>query len=134
MLYFGLISHHDQYRFYQHILSRGIQLIEDKKSWDSIMEFNTTEEIDQVPKYVNLSDFLKSNKNDPFPSHLNGIKNKSKLIMALRLCAMEAGFLLCLRTSKCESQLNKHHVVYLTMQCQHGIKFRHRSNSNARKC
>ena len=68
------------------------QHIEDKKSWDSIMEFNTSEEIDQFPNYVNLSDVLKSNENYPFPSHLNGIENKSKLIMALRICATKAGF------------------------------------------
>ena len=68
------------------------------------MEFNTTEEIDQFPNYVKLIDVLKSNENYLFPSHLNGIENKSKLIMALRICAMKAGFWLALRTSKCESQ------------------------------
>ena len=94
------------------------------------MEFNTTEEIDQDTPYVNLSNSLKSNENYPFPSHFNGVENKSKLMMALRLSAMKAGFCLCLRTSKCESQLNKHHLAYLTIQCQHGIKFRHHPNLN----
>ena len=110
------------------------QHIQDKKSWNSTMEFNTTEQIDQEPVYVNLSNFLQSNDNYPFPSHFNGIQNKSKLIMALRLSAMKAGFWLCLRTSKCESQLNKHQMAYLTLQCQHGIKFRHRPNSSTRNC
>ena len=54
--------------------------------------------------------------------------------MTLRTCEMKAGVWLVLWTSKCESQLNKHHLAYLTMQCQHGIKFIHNPNSNARKC
>ena len=56
------------------------------------MEFNTSETLNDTPNYVNLSNILNSREKYPFPSYFNGIENKSKLVMALRICAMKAGF------------------------------------------
>ena len=46
--------------------------------------------------------------------------------MTLRISAIKVGFGLVLRSSKSGHQLDKHHLTYLNLQCQHGIRFHKR--------
>ena len=109
--------------------------LDQKKIWTSDLLFNLNDKLETDPEFVNLSEILKSRNNFAFPSHFNGVENKSKLIIALRLSAMKCGFWLVLRTSKSQKQLNKHHLAYLTLSCQHGVTFhRSRSVTNKRNC
>jgi hypothetical protein len=99
------------------------------------MQFNIKEDVNTNGDYINLSEVLKSTDDYAFPSHFNGIDNKSRLIIAIRLSAMKSGFMIIQRTCKSEKHLNKHHLAYLTLQCQHGIRYRRtRPSSNLRNC
>ena len=105
-----------------------------KQRWQCHLMFNTTESVDDEPHYVNLSEVLKSTENYPFPDHFDGIDNKTKLITALRISSIKAGFCIVVRSSKSGNHLNKHHSAYLNIQCQHSILYRKRSCGNVRKC
>ena len=91
--------------------------IEDKKTWQSDIQFNINQDINTDADYINLSEVLQSTNNYAFPSHFNGIDNKSRLIVAIRLSAMKSGFMVIQRTCKSEKQLNKHHLAYFALQC-----------------
>ena len=107
--------------------------IEDEKKWQSDIQFNINQVVNTDADHINLSEVLKSTNNYAFPSHFNGIDNKSRLIVAIRLSAMKSGFMVIQRKCKSEKQLNKHHLAYLTLQCQHGISFqRTRPSSSIR--
>ena len=73
--------------------------LDQKKIWTSDLLFNLNDKLETDPEFVNLSEILKSRNNFAFPSHFNGVENKSKLIIALRLSAMKCGFCLVLRVS-----------------------------------
>ena len=55
--------------------------------------------------------------------------------MELKLCAMKSGFALIQRSSKSTKQLQKLNLTcYLTLQCQHGIKFHGRNRNFDQVC
>ena len=66
--------------------------IKEKESCAYSIVFNINESIEEPPYYVSLSEVLKSEDNYAFPLHLNGFENKEKLLIALRVSAIKAGF------------------------------------------
>ena len=92
--------------------------------------FNVSRLSNEDPNYVDLCNILDGNELFKLPDHYNGIENKKKVTTELKLCAMKSGFALIQRSSKSTKQLQKLNLTcYLTLQCQHGIKF-HGQNRN----
>ena len=79
------------------------QLIEDRHSWYSQLEFNESPDIEDRPKFIDFSAEVMSQSPYIFPSHCDGVESKDKLITALRVMCMKAGFSLILRSSKSQS-------------------------------
>ena len=98
--------------------------IKQKETWNSAILFNIHHSLDKEPSFVNLSDYLVSSDNYAFPSHFDGIENKDKLLIALRIRALKSGFALVVRSSKSNAHLDKHHSAYIALSCQHGVVFR----------
>ena len=63
---------------------------EDEKPWQSNTQFNVNQDIHMNPDYINLSEVLKSTNNYAFSSHFNGVHNKTRFIIAIRLSAMKS--------------------------------------------
>ena len=99
-----------------------VSLKEKEKCHCSIM-FNANKIIQDDPKYVNLSEVFKHKDNYAFPSHLDGLENKSKILIALRISAVKSAFCFILRSSKSSTHLDKHYLAYLKLQCWHGTRF-----------
>ena len=94
------------------------------KGWKADMLFDIPSASEDEPDTINICKIMDSDKPYTFPSLYNGIDNKTKLLMDLKICAMKTGFALVHRSTVGNKQLeklNKH--AYITLQCQHGIKF-----------
>ena len=97
--------------------------------------FNVSRLSNEDPNYVDLCNILDGNELFKLPDHYNGIENKKKVTTELKLCAMKSGFALIQRSSKSTKQLQKLNLTcYLTLQCQHGIKFHGRNRNFDQVC
>ena len=98
------------------------QLIKERHSWYSQLEFNESSGIYDSPKFIDFSAEVMSQSPYIFPSHFDGVENKDTLITALRVMCMEAGFGSILRSSKSQKQLSKFHASCISLCCQQLVK------------
>ena len=92
---------------------QSTKLIKDRHSWYSQLEFNESPGIEDPPKFIDFSAEVMSQSPYIFPSHCDGVESKDKLITALRVMCMKAGFSLILRSSTSQKQLFKFHASYI---------------------
>ena len=90
-----------------------IESVKLKENWNCSILFSIRHSLSEDPEYVNLSEILQSEMNCKFPSHFDGIEQKDKLLIALRISALKSGFSLFIRSSKSLVQLDKHHSAYI---------------------
>ena len=76
-----------------------MQLMKDKHSWYSELEFNESPGIEDPPQYIDFSAEVTSQSPYIFPSHFDGVENKDQLITTLRVMCIKSGFNLILRSS-----------------------------------
>ena len=74
-----------------------IESVKLKENWNCSILFNIHHSLNEDPEFVNLSDFLQSGMNYKFPSHFDGIEQKDKLLIALRISTLKPGFSLFAR-------------------------------------
>ena len=95
------------------------------KVWGCKFELNLTDSNTAAPQYVDICSILDGKEIFILPKHYNGIQNRQKLITDLKVCAVKSGFALVHRSSKSDKQVKKDNLLaYITLQCQHGIKFK----------
>ena len=85
--------------------------------------------IEQEPILVNLSQYFRNGKPYTFPSHFDGIRNESSLVMQLKMASIQAGFLLTKRSSLTKTQMKtKYHSkstslwVVNTLGCMRNVR------------
>ena len=106
-----------------------------KENWNCSILLIIHHSLREDPEFVNLSDILQSEMNYKFPSRFDGIEQKDKLLIALRISALKSRFSLFIRSSKSLDQLDKHHSAYISLCCQHGALVRPKSSTlSKRKC
>ena len=66
---------------------------------------------------------MESNEHYYFPSHFNGLNNMNKIVLALRVMCIKAGFYLVHRSTKTKKQLAADHNAYITLCCQHSLMY-----------
>ena len=98
-------------------------VIEVDSHWSCDLHFNETENNKEPPKYVNFSDVMESNEHYNFPSHFNGLNNMNKIVLALRVMCIKAGFYFVHRSTKIKKQLTTDHNAYITLCCQHSLMY-----------
>ena len=112
-----------------------VQTIQDRKTWECSLLFNVEQDVTSEPTIVDLTSAMQSSQDYVFPSHFNGIDNKNRLSITLRVAAMKSGFMIVQRTCKSTKQLQSKHLAYITLCCQHGLIFqRNRPTKNSRSC
>ena len=110
-----------------------IESVKLKENWNCSILFNIHHSLSEDPEYVNLSEILESEVNNKFSSHFDGIGQKDKLLITLRISTLKSGFSLFVRSSKSLGQLDKHHSAYISLCCQHGALFRPKSSTLSKK-
>ena len=100
------------------------QYINDKKGWSAPLELNISPVSDPNPQYLDICTVLNGDTPIALPSQYNGLESKKRLIIDLKISAIKSGFALVQRTSKSQKQLkNDNLLCYISLRCQHGIKY-----------
>ena len=95
--------------------------IRNDSHWKCNLQFNEEENKEAEHKYIDFSSIMESNNLYFFPSHYNGIQNLNKMVLALRVMCIKAGFYLVHRSTKSPKQLAIGDAAYITLCCQHSL-------------
>ena len=93
------------------------------KGWPCQLNFNIEDSIDQPENLTDVCTIMSACQPFVLPNRFLGLDAKTKLLMELKISAMKAGFALVHRLSKSKKQLDAKYDVYLSLHCQHGLKY-----------
>ena len=93
------------------------------KGWPCQMNFNFEDSIDQPETRIDVCTTISASQSYVLPNGFLGLDAKSKLLTELKISAMKAGLALVHRLSKSKKQLDVKYDAYLSLHCQHGLKY-----------
>ena len=112
-----------------------LELSSNYKHWHCELPFTIDDKADSSESNeIDLCDTLIGDKPYVFPDRFSGSESKLQLLIELKPSAMKSGYNLVLRLSKSQKQLDNKHLAYLSLRCQHGVKYRAEKNKCKRVC
>ena len=94
------------------------------KGWCCQLCFNIGDKNQSlVNNEIDLCKVLSGDQPYKLPDRFIGIESKSNILTEIKISAMKSGFILVHWSPKSQKQLDKKHLAYLSLQCQHGLKY-----------